>query len=93
MSDQEDRTPLKVVKIGAFALPVIMKVGWVYLKYKRSVKKRQKILKKTLKKEGMEGWMVEDMCDEMEPITLRDMLSSSGISSSDIPLIGENLFQ
>lgn len=92
MLDEEVRGPLNMVKIGALSLPVILKIGWVYLKYKRKVNKRQKIIKKTLKKEGVEDWMVEELCDEMKPISIRDMLSSSGLSSSDIPFIVENEF-
>jgi len=71
-----DRKPLLVVKALVAFLPLLLKIALVYLKYKRATKKREKIFKKTLKKEGVEDRVAEKLVEELPEIRIRDFLSN-----------------
>ncbi len=71
-----DRKPLLVVKALVAFLPLLLKIALVYLKYKRATKKREKIFKKTLKKEGVDDKVAEKLSDELPEIRVRDFLSN-----------------
>jgi len=71
-----DRKPLLVVKALVAFLPLLLKIALVYLKYKRATKKREKIFKKTLKKEGVEDRVAEKLTEGLPEISVRDILSN-----------------
>lgn len=79
MKDKEDHGVLKAVRVGAVVLPFALKLGWSYLKLKRKMNKRRKIFRRRLKKEGVDDWVIDALCEEMEDISLRKMLSSGDI--------------
>ncbi len=86
MSQEEgDRAPLIFVAALATALPLILKLVFVYLRFKRRQKKRRKIFRKTFKKAGMEPYMIDQLCEDMQDISLRDLISKK----TDIPGIGD----
>ncbi|MGM0405649.1 MAG: hypothetical protein ACQEQM_05865 [Thermoplasmatota archaeon] len=72
---EEDRAPVKVVRIIALLLPLLLKLILVYLKYKKRVSRKEKYLRKELKKVGMEKHQVDEMCGDIQSMTLKDMLS------------------
>ena len=80
MDQEEDRTPLKIVKIMASVLPLLLKIGLLYLSYKKRVKKRDKIMKKELRRVGMDKKMIDEMCKNLDVITIRDLMSMGGSS-------------
>ena len=73
---KRDGKPLLAVKVLVASLPLLLKIALVYLKYKRATKKRKKIFKKTLKKEGVEGRVAEKLVDELPEIRIKDFISN-----------------
>lgn len=62
---KRDGKPLLAVKMLVAALPFILRIILVFLKYKRAAKKREKIFRKTLKKEGLEKEVVEKLVEDL----------------------------
>ncbi|MFW6176096.1 MAG: hypothetical protein ACOC40_00205 [Thermoplasmatota archaeon] len=82
---EEDRCPVKMVAvIITTAIPLMLKLGLVYLKYKRKVGKREKYLRKELKKAGMEKDMINDICEDMNVLSLSDMIGAANMSKENI---------
>jgi len=79
MEDKEDRAPVKIVRIFALLLPLLFKLILVYLRYKRRVKKKERYLRIELKKAGMEKSRIEELCSEIQVLSLRDLFSTAGI--------------
>ncbi len=75
---RRDRKPLLVVRALATSLPLILKLVLLFLRYKRASKKRKKIFKKTLKKEGLDPQVAEDLSNELPELKIRDMVESGG---------------
>lgn len=73
--EKEDRAPLQVVRIVGLVLPLLFKLALLYLKYKRSVKIKEKMMKKELKKVGMTDEMVKGLCSDIETITIKNILT------------------
>lgn len=88
MEQEEDRAPLQIVRIVVSVLPLMLKLGVLYLKYKRRVKRREKILRKELARAGMDDWMIEGLCEDMDTISIRDFMSIAGDSNplDEIPI-------
>ena len=73
---KRDGKPLLALKVLVASLPLLLKIALVYLKFKRATKKREKILRKTLKKEGVEDRVAEKLVEELPEISIRDFLSN-----------------
>ncbi len=73
---KRDGKPLLALKVLVASLPLLLKISLVYLKYKRATKKRVKIFKKTLKKEGVEERVAEKLAKELPEIKIKDFLSN-----------------
>ncbi len=72
---KEDTKVLKAVRALVTTLPLLLKLGLVVLKYKRLAKKREKVFKKTLRKEGLNDDVVENLVEDLPELKLRDLLS------------------
>ncbi len=72
-----DEKPLRVLRILVVSLPLILKIALVYLKYKRTTKKRNKSFKKTLNAEGVEDRVAEKLTEGLPVISFREILSNS----------------
>ncbi len=79
MSEEKDSGVLIAVRFIVLLLPMIFKLGIIYLRYKRAMKKREKVFRKTLKKEGVPKQVREDLVDELEDLSLSEMLSKAGV--------------
>ncbi|MFO8110107.1 MAG: hypothetical protein R6U17_06285 [Thermoplasmata archaeon] len=77
--EEGDRAPLVLVVLVASALPLLFKLLLLYLGLKRTQNKRRRVFRKALKKNGMDDKMVDRLCDEIKDISLRDILSKTGI--------------
>ncbi len=77
---EEDRAPVKIVRMIALLLPLLLKLLFVYLRYKRRVKRKEKYLKKELKKVGMEKSRIEELCGEIQVLSLSDLFSATGVN-------------
>ncbi len=86
MGDEEDHGVLQAVKIGTSVLPIVLKLGFTVLKLKRRQKKKIKVFRKTLIKEGMDKEMAERLSQEIPEFRIREMVSEFG--GDDIPGIG-----
>lgn len=75
---RRDRKPLIAVKALVMSLPLILKLVLIFLKYKKAAKKRKKIFRKTLKKEGLDDQVAERLSDELPQLRLREMMKSEG---------------
>jgi len=73
---KRDGKPLLAVKVLVASLPLLLKIALVYLKFKRATKKREKIFRKTLKKEGVDDQVAEKLAEELPEIRIRDFLSN-----------------
>lgn len=62
------------VKAIVALLPLLLKLSLVILKYKRAVKKREKIFRRTFKKEGLPPEVIDKLCDDLPEITIREMV-------------------
>ncbi len=89
MSKKEDKGALKIVKVAASVLPLMFRLGWVYLKLKRKQKKRIKIFMKTFQKEGMDRETAERLCAEIPELSLRDMMDDFGGGDMGIPKVSD----
>lgn len=84
MSD-EDQCPVKMMAvIITTVIPLMFKLGLVYLKYKRKVRKRERYLRKELKKAGMEKDMIDDLCEDMNVLSLSDMMGAANINKKNM---------
>lgn len=82
---EEDQCPVKMMAvIITIAIPLMFKLGLVYLKYKRKVRKREKYLRKELKKAGMERDMINDLCEDMNVLSLSDMMGAANLSKKNM---------
>jgi len=82
---EEDQCPVKMMAvIVTTTIPLLFKLGLVYLKYKRRVRKREKYLRKELKKAGMEKDMINDLCEDMNVLSLSDMMGAANISKENM---------
>ncbi|MFO7992090.1 MAG: hypothetical protein R6U61_07360 [Thermoplasmata archaeon] len=86
MSDEEDHGVLKAVKIGTLVLPLVFKLGFTVLKLKRRQKKKIKVFRKTLIKNGMDRETAERLSQEIPELRIREMVSEFG--GDDIPGVG-----
>ncbi len=86
--ESEDIVKILVTLVVLF-LPLVIKLFFVYLGYKRRVNKRRRIFKKTLKKGGMDKDTAKRLCAEMDDISLRDLI---GKFSGDIPFFSSLRF-
>ncbi len=77
MGKKKDGKPLLAVKVLVAALPLILRISLVFLKYKRAAKKREKVFRKTLKKEGLEKEVVEKLVEDLPELSVRDFISGS----------------
>ena len=84
MSEEDQHPVFMLAVIIATALPLLFKLGLVYLKYKRKVKKREKYLKKELKKAGMKKDMRDDLCNDMGVISLSEMLNAANLDKNKL---------
>ncbi len=87
---EEDSDVMSAVKVIAtfilLSTPLILKVAWLYLALKRKSKKRRRIFRKTMKREGMDKETIEALCSEMDDISLRDFIGNFTENRSSIPL-------
>ncbi|MFO7792852.1 MAG: hypothetical protein R6W73_07745 [Candidatus Saliniplasma sp.] len=74
----EDRAPVEIVRIIALLLPLLLKILLVYLRYKRKIKRKEKYLRKELKKAGMEKHHIEEICEDIQSLSLKDLMSTAG---------------
>lgn len=85
MSEEKERCPVKMMAvIITTAIPLMFKLGLVYLKYKRKVKKREKCLRKELKKAGMEKNMIDDLCEDINVLSLSDMMGAANLNKNNL---------
>ncbi len=84
MSEKDQSPVFMLAVIIATALPLLLKLGLVYLKYKRKVKKREKYLRKELNKAGMEKEKIDDLCEDMNVISISDMLSAANLNKENL---------
>lgn len=75
---KRDGKPLIALKVLVSSLPLLFKLLLVFLSYKRAAKKRKKIFKKTLKREGLEDPVAEELSDDLPELNIRDLLSNRG---------------
>ncbi len=75
--NKEDGKPLLAVKVLAASLPLILRISLIFLKYKRAAKKREKIFRKTLKKEGLDKEIVNKLTDDLPELSVRDLISGN----------------
>ncbi|MEF8874093.1 MAG: hypothetical protein V5A88_05425 [Candidatus Thermoplasmatota archaeon] len=75
---RRDRKPLIVVRALVASLPLILKLVLVFLKYKRAAKKRKKLFRKTLKKEGLDDQVAERLSNELPELRIREMMKDGG---------------
>ncbi len=82
---EEDQCPVKMMAVIIItAIPLIFKLGLVYLKYKRKVRKREKYLRKELKKAGMEKGMIDEICEDMNVLSLSDMMGAANLNKKSM---------
>lgn len=82
---EEERCPVRMMAvIITTAIPLIFKLGLVYLKYKRKVKKREKYLRKELRRAGMERDMIDDICEDMNVLSLSDMMGAANLNRKSL---------
>ncbi|MBS3782565.1 MAG: hypothetical protein KGY66_03270 [Candidatus Thermoplasmatota archaeon] len=74
---KRDGKPLLALKVLVSSLPLLLKLAFVFLKYKRVAKKRKKIFKKTLKKEGLREKVAEELSEELPEFSIRDLVSNN----------------
>lgn len=55
-------------------IPLILKIIWIYLGYKRKLKKRRRIFKKSFKKAGMDKEIMRGLMAELQEIRFRDIV-------------------
>ncbi len=79
MKEKEDTNVMKGLRAIIALLPLLLKLVLVFLKYKRITKKRRKVFKRTLKKEGLPEDVVEKLLNDLPELKIRDMLSKKGI--------------
>jgi len=84
MSEKDQSPVFMLAVIIATALPLLFKLGLVYLKYKRKVKKREKYLRKELNKAGMEKEKIDDLCEDMNVISISDMLNATNLNKENL---------
>ncbi|MGM0510086.1 MAG: hypothetical protein ACQESD_03035 [Thermoplasmatota archaeon] len=89
MEEKEDKGALKAVKVISSVLPLMFRLGWVYLKLKRKQKKRIKIFVKTLQKEGMDRETAERLSSEIPELSLRDMMGEFSGGDMGIPKVSD----
>lgn len=77
---KRDRDPLSAVRVLVAVLPFLLRLSLVLLKYKRAAKKREKVFKKTLRKEGLEEEVVDKLCDDLPEISIRGLISNTNSS-------------
>ncbi len=75
--EEGNRAPLVLAVVLASALPLLFKLFLLYLRLKRTQKKRHRVFRKTLKRSGMEREMVDRFCGELKDISLREILSKT----------------
>ncbi len=78
--EKEDTKVLKAVRALITTLPLLLRLGLIVLKYKRLAKKREKVFKKTLRKEGLNDDVVENLVEDLPELKLRDLLSGKSRS-------------
>ncbi len=81
--ESEDVVKILVTLVVLF-LPLLIKLFFVYAGYKRRVKRRRRIFRKALKKEGIDNDTVKRLCGEIEDISLRELV---GKFSGDMPFL------
>jgi len=72
---RRDRKPLIAVKALVAFLPLILKLVLLFLKYKRFAKKREKVFRKTLKKEGVEKEVAEKLVEDLPDLNIKNFIS------------------
>ncbi len=75
---EKDTKVLRTVRASVPFIPLFLKLSFTMLKYKRAAKKRRKIFKKTLVKEGLEKEVAKRLSDELEDVSIRKMVSEKG---------------
>ncbi len=88
--NKEDSDVMSTVKVIAALIllltPLLFKVAWLYLALKRKSKKKRRIFRKTMKKEGMDKETIDALCSEMEDISLREFIGNLTENKRSIPL-------
>ncbi|MFP3872097.1 MAG: hypothetical protein ACOC55_05050 [Candidatus Natronoplasma sp.] len=71
---KEDTKVLRGVRALVTIIPFLLRLALTFLKYKRAEKKRKKIFKKTLRKEGLNKEVAEKLADELPDLKIRDVI-------------------
>lgn len=75
MEDKEkDTKVLRAVRVFVTSLPLLLRLGLLFLKFKRLSKKRRKVFRKTLRKEDVPPEIVDKLVEDLHEVRLREII-------------------